>query len=174
MKYFVLIVVLLNTAILPQAKDVKGWNRSYWGMTSADLDSTFKNEIIIKERESYAKSYSNREFKNLEISSQKYKVIFLMDNKTDKLTQVNVKPLEQDGPFKTNFENLSQILTDKYGQPTYNNDNPGIVAGMVEYRKTWSFKSTVVELIYSEIKSIGVRILTLVYKQRVATDSEKI
>jgi hypothetical protein len=175
MKIILVFLLLLCIVTLSQTKDVTGWNKSYWGMTITEIDSVFKNQIITKEKNEFNESYSNREIQNLEISSDKYRVIFIMNKKTDKLIGVTITPMQKDAEgLKWNFNSLDQMLVDKYGQPSFKYESPITDRNIVESKYVWNFKSTIITLDYYEMKSVSYKSMFLAYEQRNSIDNEKI
>jgi len=149
----VLIIILigfflaLTTSSFAKAqvtKDVEGWRGARWGMTEDQILKAFEGEAVrLEEVQIYHRRYASIGIKDFEISGHKFYVHFLMDNKEKTLRQVNIRAKEETlGGIKVVFKSLEQLLVEKYGKPSFENEEED--SGKI----VWKFPSTVIELTY--------------------------
>ena len=153
-------LALFTINLFAQLQDVEGWSNAKWGMTEDDLLKAFEGQIIkLAIPNQYQNSYSNLEIPHVEINRDQYKVSFLMDNQTKRLTQVNITPLDKSALIVT-FRSLEESLILKYGQPTYKNDEN--TRYVESHKRTWNFPTTVITLMYFDAR-VGTNLFALVY-----------
>jgi hypothetical protein len=146
-----------------QPKDVQGWNKTKWGMT----DEQIRTELIGNRVEPYTETEKFKDFrvnlwiKNLEIDDYQYEVLFQMDDLTNQLSRVLIRPSENKEIY-VKFKSLDQMLMEKYGLP---NDKDDHYSWYIQtYKHLWKFPTTTIELRYSELKIPKVEsILSLTY-----------
>ena len=164
-----LVVAALGQSIAPT--DVDGWSKSKWGMTEKQVRDAFKEEAVGSE------SANNLTIPDYRIGRSRFKVAFVMDERTKLLNRVNIIPVDggpgYDGPVVNTgpeniFDDLKTLLISKYGQPTSAGaTRPGNSAAV------WKFKSTTINLDISTLGGVG-RFLTLNYRQNAPGDLDRI
>jgi hypothetical protein len=146
-------------SVTAQQNDVKGWREARWGMTEEQILSAFKGEAVrLNEPENYDSWYASVGIPKYDISGEAYFVHFLMGKKSKTLQQVNIIAAEATKEFIDNaFTRLEQILTEKYGTPSFRDEK--------DERKQviWNYPSTVITLSYMNMKSIDFKNLVITY-----------
>jgi hypothetical protein len=189
------ILLALSIAVLAQqpiehaagseiAKDIDGWSKAKWGMTEAEVWRAFQGEAIrFAEKRNYKDDYAMIGIPNYTIGRSRFKIMFMLDSKTNLLTGVNIQPFDQDlgalllgdrpmppvvnGSPEGIFDELKSLLTQKYGEPTSSETSRSN-----EHIAVWRFPSTTVELECST--ALGVRSMSLNYRKSQRTDLDKI
>lgn len=149
-------MILLPFQISAQPKDVKGWSKARWGMTEKEIENAFKAEIkrrsdpIIDKQDGI---YVNLEIHDLTFENAKFSARFVMDDKTDQLTEVVLSP--KGTHFGMLFGILERKLVAKYGPVTYKDRDDIDMQkigkngfGHDEISRLWRFPSTTVTLKY--------------------------
>ena len=154
-------MIALPLQTLAQPKDVEGWNKARWRMTEEQILSAFEGQVErLPETTKYTRVYANLWIKNLDIGGEQYEVLFQMDNKTNQLVQVLIKPKEIKA-LSVQFNPLEQMLVEKYGPPSYKEDS----YKLDNFTRAWNFPTTTIELQYIDLKIARMEpILTLVYR----------
>lgn len=159
-----------NSKLFGQPKDVEGWSKAQWGMTEEQILEIFKGEVVRLDKvEFYENWYASIGINNLEIGGDKFYVHFLMNKKKKTLQQVNIIAKEEAlQGIEVVFEFLEQLLVEKYGKPSFKNEE--------EYkgRVIWNFPTTVIELSYLVISEINFKKLTIIYHPPRKDDLKKI
>ena len=106
-------------------------------MSPAQVVEAEGNRAILVEPQKYSESWGKVKIDNISIGSGTYTVNFLFDE-SDKLVQTNIVSNEKNniGIANSRFNTLSQLLTQKYGEPQFKG-NDSI---------TWKTKDTTIEL----------------------------
>jgi len=106
---------------------VKGYGDTVFGMTLEQVLAAESSRSImaITPATVYAKSFARAEIASVRISAFHFRVVYLFDETSDKLVQVNVTSLEQKnvGINGMAYTSLEKLLTEKYGPPTYSGKN---------------------------------------------------
>jgi hypothetical protein len=151
----VIICMIGTITVQGQQKDVKGWREAKWGMTENEILITFKGEAVRLEKiEEYSSWYAPIGIIDYEIAGDKYKVHFLIDKDKKVLQQVNI--IADEGFKEIRYKKLEQILTEKYGTPSFKNSDKN------ESKIAWNFPSTIIELTYIHMKPV-IENLTVIY-----------
>src|SRR5439155_16420909 len=79
--------------------------------------------------------------KEIEIASTKFRAFFIFDYDSRKLKAVTLEGVEDTSPART-FSSIEKLLTEKYGSPTYKQENKNV---------SWKLTKTVIELLYVNI-----------------------
>jgi len=169
--------VLLLLQTLAQPKDVQGWNKARWGMTDEDIMKAFNEKVerlpdskkgrplslsasdkkmlekLARElKEKFEPYHTNLCIRAADIYGKKFEVHFNMNDKTNKLENVNIRPKEK--PSKALFKFLEQKLIEEYGfltrGVTISDTKPPIQ--MQIRNRFWIFPTTTIELNYAVIK----------------------
>jgi len=145
-------MIALPLQTLAQPKDVEGWSKARWGMTEEQILSAFEGQVEqFPKTETYQGVYVNLWIRNLDIGGEQYEVRFQMDNKTSQLVQVLIKPKEGKA-LSVHFKFLEQMLIEKYGPPSYKNDEHSRT--MTQFTCAWNFPTTIIELKYTDFKVV--------------------
>lgn len=153
----VIICMIGTITVQGQQKDVKGWREAKWGMTEDEIIKAFKGEAIHLEKiEDWPDFYAPVGINDFMIEGEPYKVRFLMSKSKKVLQQVSI--FAEGGFFNLRYKKLEQLLTEKYGAPSFKNvsDDKSTVA--------WNFPFTIIELTYMNIKSIKFENLSLIFR----------
>lgn len=115
----------------------EGYGKTTWGMSPQQVVTAESNRAKLIEPQKYAGSWGKVQINNVSIGSSSYTVDFLFDE-SDKLVQTNVASNEKEnvGIANSNFKTLSQLLTQKYGTPQFQNSDS----------VTWKTADTTIEL----------------------------
>jgi hypothetical protein len=190
MKTIALILGLTTAALAQQptrsemTKDVDGWSKAKWGMAEAEVWQAFQGEAVrFPERRNYKNTYATIGIPDYRIGNYRFKVMFMLDSKTNLLTGVNIQPFDQDvgglllgnyrGPVPDGpgpealFDELKPLLTQKYGQPTSSE-----TSRTNEHIAVWRFPTTTIQLNYSTV--LGIRSMVLNYRKNQKSDLDKI
>ena len=115
----------------------EGYGKTIWGMSPEQVVGAESNRANLIEPKKYAGSWGKVQINNVSIGSGSYTVDFLFDE-SDKLIQTNVTSNEKKniGIANSNFKTLSQLLTQKYGNPVFQGTDS----------VTWKTADTTIEL----------------------------
>lgn len=155
-------------------KDLLGWQQSWWGMTTDELAQTFGSQLQkLPKRDIYRGSYAEYVISNYKVDNDLYTVIFQMDNRTNRLTQVLVRSEEysKEFPYLSAFDRLEALLTQKYGPVRYQKD--GNEGRFVRRERQWVFPTTTIDLSYSFMQGISNG-LTIRYYPTASSDANKL
>lgn len=151
---FLLLVMFSNYAY--GLDDVAGWKNTKWGMTYKEALELFPEA---------AERYTKDGAKYLAIKDISVSDIF-MDGTIDFDKNNKIHRVVLSLPITTNNESshlkLKQLLTEKYGQPTFN-DTKYMSRGSYNSKTVWKFATTTIELDYNVMKNLNVYILILLY-----------
>ena len=148
-KYFLTLIILIYgfSNVKSQIKDVPGFLDTRWGMTEQEILDVMKDRVIkLKARKDYRFNwYATLGMKEYVLDSNKYSVYFLMNNKTNKLEQVNLNIFYQniEDNYKS-FESLKKALSLQYGPPTAEEIKTQPKTNMKILRAVWFFPSTII------------------------------
>ncbi len=164
-KVFVILLACISFVSLAfqiqgQQKDIKGWRDTRWGMNEDQILALFKGQAIkLDEIVRYDKWYASICIPNYVISDLEYTVHFLIDKKSKTLQQVNIFAAKETlSTLNIAFRQLEQVLTEKYGPPSFKK-NEGETKKVV-----WNFPSTIIELVSMDMQSIHFKNLSIVYR----------
>jgi hypothetical protein len=146
-------------------KDIEGWSKSRWGMTEEEILKAFKGKAVrLKEKETYHGAYATIGINDLEIDGHKYQVRFLMDNIKETLQQVNIKLKDNElSAARRIFRELEVMLVEKHGPPSLKTaQKQKDFSCMIT---TWNFPTTVIKLLYLDIRPINLRMFMIIYRQ---------
>jgi hypothetical protein len=144
--------------------DVVGYGKTTWGMTAEEVYKVESPRIIrLDSPIKFTKSNAPLVIKNIEIASQEFEAIFLFNDSDNSFKQVNLTSLERknSGINSRTFNSLENLLTNKYGSPTYKDEGKVV---------TWKFPSTVIELQHMYIPGI-ITSVVVAYKPSSAGES---
>lgn len=181
--FTVLAMVCLSQLAFGQSKDVYGWNKARWGMTDSQVLKVLegkatrlpnpKSAFGLKEKKD---AHASIEIKMLDIQNDKYRALFIFDDVTNKLIKVSLEASEKNPP-EVQFTRLEQVLTEKYGTPSYKNDDrtpdkrlrSGVVlGGSDKLARAWNFPSTVIYLEYGLIRlDTPISYIRIDYRQNI-------
>jgi hypothetical protein len=146
-------------------KDIDGWGKIKWGMTTAQARAAYGSEATIPEGENpYKDTYIEKLIiKSLTVGDVEMKVSIAALNKTDRIANI---ALENAGSLTDSvsagaYSNLKIALTRKYGTPA-STDHTAQSRVTSDVTK-WIFPSTAIELLEIEIESINYGSIHLTY-----------
>jgi hypothetical protein len=193
MKKVLLIILLFvlyaSNYAFGQPKDVEGWNKTRWGMTKNKVLKAFegkataiekpkKYEGLSKQRDAYALVVLDE----IEIGGDKYTVDFVFDDSDKKLIMVIIS-IKGKRPSELQFSSLEQMLTEKYGSPSFAKDTRkpdkrlrgGVVLeGSDLLERAWNFPSTIIELQYLDLRATNPKILQIKFRKNLKENRENI
>jgi len=106
--------------------------------------------------------YALAEVRGLRIEGEDYYARLIFDSAREHLVAVDVKTVRLDPSNSTHmYQALRQALTDKYGQPSLENEQDWLS------KTTWMLDGTIIELQHVTFRS-GGRVLNVWYEPRVA------
>jgi hypothetical protein len=144
MKNLIFVLALFNFGIMysQSNSEVAGWRGTKWGMSVEDVKNIFGSELSeIDNPEAFPDDYYPFMIRDYEIADQTYDVKFIFKKDSHTLYQIKiVKMLESGYNWKNIIIELEAALGEKYGTPSFKNDNP--------YNCTWSLPSIKIELEY--------------------------
>jgi hypothetical protein len=175
----ILVVICTSNYSFGQTKDVEGWNKARWGMTENEVLKVFEGKATAIEKPVKCKGLSNQwdayalvVLDEIEIDKDKYTVKFVFDGNDKKLIAVIVSTKDE-RPSESQFLSLEQMLTEKYGSPSFTKDDREpdkrlssgvILEGSDLLNRAWNFPSTIIELRYLDLK-VTSRLLNIRYKK---------
>ncbi|HEU0144469.1 MAG TPA: hypothetical protein VFQ47_06770, partial [Nitrososphaera sp.] len=154
--------------------DVLGWQDARWGMTEADIVRTFGSSLKkLPKRDLYKNAYVDYVIPDLKLNRENFTVHLQMDAKTNRLVQILIRldQMESDSPRNDAFLGLEELLSQKYGTPSYKKDE---MEYLILRTRQWTFSTTIIELSYSYVKSISSSTLTIRYFPASASDANKL
>jgi len=137
----VLVVCLATAYSIGQEKDIKGWRNAKWGMSEDELLSTFRGEAVRLDKISeWPDMFASIWIKDYDIAGNNYDVFFQMDKKSKLLKQVLIGGKGK-REYSFEFQKLEQMLTEKYGAPSYK------TSSNIATKEAWNYPSTIIELL---------------------------
>lgn len=114
-----------------------GYGDTQWGMSPAQVVEVEKDRAKVVEPIKYANGIGKAQINNISIASGDYTVTFIFDG-NDRLVQTNLISNEKKsaGIADSRFKSLHQLLTQKYGEPSFKNSESA----------TWKTGDTTIEL----------------------------
>ena len=114
-----------------------GYGDTQWGMSPAQVVEVEKDRAKMVEPIKYANGIGKAQINNISIASGDYTVTFIFDG-NDRLVQTNLISNEKKsaGIADSRFKSLHQLLTQKYGEPSFKNSES----------VTWKTGDTTIEL----------------------------
>lgn len=114
-----------------------GYGDTQWGMSPAQVVEVEKDRAKMVEPIKYANGIGKAQINNISIASGDYTVTFIFDG-NDRLVQTNLISNEKKsaGIADSRFKSLHQLLTQKYGEPSFKNSESA----------TWKTGDTTIEL----------------------------
>jgi hypothetical protein len=133
MKKLLMICVASVMSMLSYA----GYGDTQWGMSPAQVVEVEKDRAKMVEPIKYANGIGKAQINNISIASGDYTVTFIFDG-NDRLVQTNLISNEKKsaGIADSRFKSLHQLLTQKYGEPSFKNSESA----------TWKTGDTTIEL----------------------------
>jgi hypothetical protein len=184
---FLLLILLASTAFAqmsgPDKKDVLGWQETRWGMTQDELFKLFSDSIVKRsQRNFYLKpggsseryGYVDYVIPEMKVAGDVFEVSFVMDIKTYQLIEVDLSLKDYKKAASTQsivFDKLEELLTQKYGPPTYKNES---ITSVVNRVRHWAFHTTTIKLDFHYMKGIDMTIFHLTYEPSKNEDLEKL
>jgi hypothetical protein len=115
-------------------------------MTESDLERAFGADLVrLPGRWTYGGSYATRALEGVVIGGLRYRAMFQMSAKNDRLQQVLLEPMRRPGQ-EAAFRALSADLTEAYGKPTGTCTVPRAGGGPLSAEYWWRFPTTTVHL----------------------------
>lgn len=105
-----------------ETRDINGYGKTVWGMSADEVLNTEPDRVEkLDKPEKFNMSVAILGIKEIQIGSNKFRARFLFADKDKKLIQVNLMSFEQNNPGINSriFSSIEQLLTEKYGVPTY-------------------------------------------------------
>jgi hypothetical protein len=157
------------------------WRASTWGMSNEEILQAFKAEAHkLATPEKFKDGIAYVGINDLKINDTPFQVRFIMDPQS-RLKEVILRVADSVQFPGTRFAELDELLTLKYGKPAYSNDriendrrlgNVVILSDTVK-KRVWKQQSTTIELTYTAMPELKVRILTICYQQ-IPDDANKL
>lgn len=135
------------------ATNIPGYGKTVWGMTVEEVLNSDQERI--KRLENPAKFPSSTAYAsidNIKIGVADFQVYFLFSNEDQRLLQVNLAGKERSnrGINIRTFSTIEQLLTEKYGSPTFKQENKKVL---------WRFPKTTIELSHLDIPKINTQVI---------------
>lgn len=149
MKKIILVMLLLIMPITSFSTE-SGYGNTTWGMTPNEVLQAQNGSQKLLPPEKYSNSTAKVKIDNVNIGSGMYTVNFLFDN-SDHLTQTNITGNEANniGIINLRFNELNKLLTQKYGQPEFQNND----------LVNWKNSSTSIELRKMVIPGVTAKVM---------------
>lgn len=146
-----LLLFLFSVSINSYSKprDVYGWDKVRWGMSSAEVENMLseeieKRKIRVDEKENM---YSELELRGIEFGRIKFRASLWMDMQSNELVRIVFIPEYEPSKYEwaEAFISIEKYLNKKYGKPDVKktSNDPGTSAD-----RLWKFPSTEIELSY--------------------------
>jgi hypothetical protein len=124
-------------------------------MTEEQLQEVFKSEVTRLPQTRRGSAYhSNLVIPAYEIAGTTFEVTFNLDNETNTLADVTLRPAEKSSLYypQALFKRLESLLTEKYGSPTRRTrpEDKQDTPSMASVEAVWEFASTKIQLGYLE------------------------
>lgn len=138
-------------------QNILGYGKTSWGMTP---DEVMKAEnpraLKLEKPEKYSIGLGIVTIKEIEIGIHKFSVMFIFNVSNNKLKQVNLTSLEKknSGINSLAFSKAEELLTEKYGQPTFKEGNKAV---------SWKLPKTSIKLSNDHIPGIFTQV-TVIYR----------
>jgi hypothetical protein len=125
-------------------------------MTEDEILQEFPEATTSSKIEKYIDGYASVVIYNLDIEGHKYVVNFVMDNNSNKLKRVLIKPSAQSDNTEIRFRALEKLLVQKYGSESYKNEdrkpdtriNRSItIGGTIDLQTVWNFPTKILNLV---------------------------
>lgn len=187
--FIILFVICTSNYSFGQPKDVEGWNKARWGMTENEVLKVLEGKATaIEKPQKYQglskqwDAYAPVVLDEIEIGNDKYTVDFIFDDNDKKLIMVIVS-IKDKSPSEVQFSSLEQMLTEKYGSPSFTKDDKtpdkrlstGVVLeGSDSLERAWNFPSTIIELKYLYMRAINLELLKVIYKKNLKETRENL
>lgn len=151
---FLMLSGTTNFSFAAKPQDVYGWGNLKWGMSGQEVMDVLGKGIEKKnpKHDKVDGVYSELQLKGVSIGGDKFRLIFWMDENTDKLKKIVFVPEQKPEEYEwvETFIRLEQALVGKYGAPDVEetSNDPGVSA-----ERKWNFPSTKIEMSYLKIES---------------------
>ena len=107
------------------AADLPGWDRTRWGLSSAEIASLYDGRAIkLDGRVEFYHLYADVALRRAPLAGHDFIVYFQMDEKTHRLTQVLLERLKQYATAQV-WRDVVAALERDFGPPTASCDKPG-------------------------------------------------
>lgn len=148
MKKLFFIFPMILFPVLATAKDF-GYSHTEWGMNPNQVVVAEGDRAHIVEPMKYKKGIGKVQIDSVIIAASTYTVTFIFDD-SDHLIQTNVISDEKKnvGTINMQFDQLSRLLSQKYGEPQFKGNNA----------ITWKTSSTTIELTRSIIANLYAQV----------------
>jgi hypothetical protein len=157
-----LILFVSSLLLADEPRNIAGYDKTVWGMSE---DEVLNAESPQAERLDKPVKTANGDIgsitiKEIEIASTKFRVLFIFDYESRKLRQVTLESVKDISPART-FSSIEKLLTEKYGPPTYKQED--------KYKQenknvSWKLTKTVIELLYVNIPLANWTQVFVIYK----------
>ena len=162
---------LLLSAASPLAQP-SGWGKTSWGMTQAQIKQAYPGEAVdlppapnvqfnIDGREQYAQVGIG----STTIEGTEFSVSFILGPAG--LQHVIITPRDKVFQTRDVYASLQRALAAKYGEPFANGTAESGVGTTISQ---WKTKTSIIQLRFVDISSIGTKFLTLSYDKLLVND----
>jgi hypothetical protein len=186
MNLIIAILFFSSSAFCDAPEDVAGWKECTWGMTSEQIRNSVDHVTELPERKEYSVlgSYAELGIPNYKIAGGTFNVYFRMSNRSDRLVSVCLMLIKSEAnvPQKHLFDKLEALLTRKYGDAIWSNDD--VVSITAAYTREWTFPTTSISLYYQyvialpgmldDVQSIVGGMMYVEYSPTVNWDEDKL
>ena len=149
--------------------DVKGWTATTWGMTEGEILKALPAQASqLAKPVKYADRAATVGIERLTINHTDFIVDFLPDQQ-GRLDRVLLRPVSEN-PLESVFQTLAASLTEKYGPADFKDPTSGPVQKRI---MRWTFPSTTIELLFTNMSIIKRNNLVLVYDRSTKKDLDK-
>jgi len=156
-------LAVLACSLLAQSRpaDLLGWTKAKWGMTDSEILKVFQGQAVLLDapvqRRQYVDGRANVGIEKITIETVECSVQFVVNPQDGRLFRVMIKPV-QANPTAVYFQQLEKALVTRYGAPDYTSSKEPMTSSR------WVFPTTVIELHYSNLAAIDMRLLSLTYE----------
>ena len=156
-----------NATSQTKPKDVDGWGKVKWGMTVAQAKAAAPEARASDGKSEKSTRYTERlVIDRLRIGDMEMTASIYTLRESERVKEVGLTLPDGINTTNGSFEQLRNLLTQKYGKPTREEPNERSEVTIVN-SATWVFPSTVISLLWVQVKGIAFETLTLQYS---ATD----
>jgi hypothetical protein len=156
-------VILVTESFGLAGTDIKGWGKTEWGMSKAQVLKVYP-EARPNSGKNFAASQDSLEIQT-SIAGETFNIGFFFRNGKDVMCAPVKKIIGS-----SLFESLEQLLTNKYGAPSLKRKTSMGIGP--EYKVSWTLPSTSIELSYAPVPNM--EILRIKYKAKSTAGSENL
>lgn len=143
-------------------RNIAGYDKTIWGMSVDEVLAAESPRVEKLEKpEIFKTGISPIIINEIQIGVSKFRVLFIFNEKEQKLMQVNLAGYEQNNPGINSmaFSSIEKLLSEKYGAPTFKQEGKNV---------SWKLPKTVIDLTHLNIPGI-VSQVTISYKPAAAS-----